>query len=89
MTENEALEELKTFPINCLDFKENQSLQVAIKALEEIQHYRAIGTVEELQKAINFKKYFMNLREEGLEVANWHKKGDLEPLDSFIDEACN
>ena len=57
--------------------------------VEKLAKYEAIGTVEELQKAINFKKYFMNLREEGLEVANWHKKGDLEPLDSFIDEACN
>ena len=56
---------------------------------EKLEKYEAIGTVEELQKAINFKKYFMNLREEGLEVANWHKNGDLEPLDSFIDEACN
>lgn len=35
MTESEALEELKTFPINCLDFKENQALQVATKALEK------------------------------------------------------
>lgn len=49
MTENEALEELKTFPINCLDFKENQALQVAIKALSEIQKYRAIGTIEEFK----------------------------------------
>lgn len=35
MTESEALEELKIFPINCLDFKENQALQVATKALEK------------------------------------------------------
>ena len=49
MTENEALEELKTFPTNCLDFKENQALQVAIQALEEVQAYRAIGTVEEFK----------------------------------------
>lgn len=49
MTESEALEELKTFPANCLDFKENQALHVATKALEEIQQYRAIGTVKELK----------------------------------------
>jgi hypothetical protein len=53
MSENEALEELKTFPINCLDFKENQALQVAINALEEIQEYREIGTVEELKAIKN------------------------------------
>ena len=40
MTENEALLELKTFPINCLDYKEKQALDIAIKALEEIQQYR-------------------------------------------------
>ena len=49
MTENEAKEELKTFPANCLDFKENQALHVATKALEEIKQYRAIGTVEQLE----------------------------------------
>lgn len=49
MTENEALEELKTFPTNCLDFKENQALQVAIQALEEIQQYKALGTLEEIR----------------------------------------
>ena len=35
LTEREALEELKTFPISCLDFKENQALDMAIKALEK------------------------------------------------------
>ncbi|MBU5331688.1 hypothetical protein KQI61_05720 [Anaerocolumna aminovalerica] len=34
-----------------------------------------------------FKKYFMELYGEGLEVANWHLNGDTEPLDSFIDSA--
>lgn len=43
MTENEALEELKTFPVNCLDFKENQALQVAIKALEELKELKNGG----------------------------------------------
>lgn len=62
---------------------------MAIKALEEIQQYRALGTVEELQQAINFKKYFMELYNEGLEVANWHENRDLEPLVNFIDAACN
>ena len=49
MTENEVLEELKTFPVNCLDFKENQALHIAIQALEEVQAYRAIGTIEEFK----------------------------------------
>lgn len=51
MTENEALELMKSLQISkdcelvkTLDFK-----ATVIKALEEIQQYRAIGTVEELK----------------------------------------
>ena len=47
MTESEALAELKTFPVNCLDFKENQALQIAVDLLEQ---YRAIGTVSEFRE---------------------------------------
>ena len=36
--------------------KEIQSCEVAIKALEEIQKYRAIGTVEECQKAMTVRR---------------------------------
>lgn len=57
------------------------------KYLCELKQYRAIGTLEELQSAVNFKNYFMELYGEGLEVANWHKNGDLEPLTTFIDSA--
>lgn len=35
MTEQEALLELKSFPVNCLDFKEQMALDMAIKALEK------------------------------------------------------
>lgn len=88
----------------------------AIKCMEELEQYRALGTVEEiepyirlaeklnicdlvsenkrlankiqfleieLKEAREFKKYFDELYGEGLEVANWHKNGDLEPFDSF------
>lgn len=34
MTEQEALAELKSFPVNCLDFKEQIALDMAIAALE-------------------------------------------------------
>lgn len=117
MTENEAIKQLQ---VGYLGDTEDlvQAKHIAIKALEEIQEYRAIGTikqfewckdashwkelfkdkleqyeaigtVEEFKQAMNFKKYFMELYGEGLEVANWHKNGDLEPLVNFIDEACN
>lgn len=47
MTENEAIEELKEnieLPFGNSIF--NEASRTAIKALEEIQQYRAIGTVE-------------------------------------------
>jgi hypothetical protein len=60
-----------------------------LKDTNELIKYQEIGTIEEFKQAMNFKKYFMELYGEGLEVANWHKNGDLEPLVNFIDEACN
>lgn len=78
MTRNEALEELKTFPVSCLDFKENQALQVAIKALEEIQQYRALETVEELK---TFKDGF------AVDFANMgYEKGYADGYADAIDE---
>lgn len=58
MTENEALEALKLEggleitgrPIRVAQFFEG--IEVAIKALEEIQQYRQIGTVEECSEAV-------------------------------------
>lgn len=52
MTENEAIEELKQnigMPFGS-DIS-NEASKLAIKALEEIQQYRAIGTVEECREA--------------------------------------
>ena len=93
MTENEIKNTKKWFEdfieTYALSNQETIEFKKAVACLEEIQQYRAIGTVEEFKQAMNFKKYFMELYGEGLEVANWHKNGDLEPLVNFIDEACN
>lgn len=65
MTENEAIEELK---YDCNELGKaipcdtgwgvtiNSAYDMAIKALEEIQQYRAIGTVEECQEATEKQK---------------------------------
>lgn len=52
MTENEAIKTLKImFANNSIGMENKQEvLEAAIQALEEIQEYRAIGTVEELKK---------------------------------------
>ena len=52
MTENEALEILNNESDDV--YKVQVALKVARKALEEIQQYRAIGTIEEF-KALNEK----------------------------------
>ncbi|MDF2884884.1 MAG: hypothetical protein K0R54_5454 [Clostridiaceae bacterium] len=47
--------------------------------VEELQ-----GRIEHLQK---FYDYFCELYGTGLDVANWHLNGDLEPFDNFFDSA--
>lgn len=80
-----------------------EAMKVAISALDAIEQFRwerdvVIGQLRELglklglktddvQQAINFKKYFDKLYGEGLEVANWHLNGDLEPFDNFYESA--
>ena len=80
-----------------------EAMKVAISALGAIEQFRferdiAIEQLRELglelgiktyevQQAINFKKYFDELYGEGLEVANWHLNGDLEPFDNFYENA--
>lgn len=60
MTENEAISFLKERQEVSKDYPEvaeyYDALSVAIKALEEIQQYRAIGTVEECRAAVEIHK---------------------------------
>ena len=91
MTVEEALEKHKEDCRRCKDKACERNIQCLqkkdIEIYEEIQQSRAIGTVSEFREAMFFKKYFMELYGEGLEVANWHLNGDLELLDNIIDEA--
>lgn len=61
MTEKEAkeiLEEIKALDDSIYQYNISylESLEVAIKALEEIQQYRSIGTVEEYREAVEKQK---------------------------------
>lgn len=63
MTENEAIEELqnsielaKMCTQNYERKREIQGYEIAIKALEEVQQYRAVGTVEECREAVEKQK---------------------------------
>lgn len=54
MKENETIQELESrispYDTCKADFDANEAIKTAIKALEEVQQYRAIGTPEELQE---------------------------------------
>lgn len=82
MTENEAIKGLKNlFSEHELDLPCTDSLEVlhmAIQALEEVQQYRAIGTVEEI------KKYFNENRKAGYK--HGYSDGYVKAIDSFVKE---
>lgn len=69
MTENEAIERIKTgiccekgtaryCTDVCMYGEEKCAYSVAVKALEEIQQYRSIGTVEECRAAVEKQTQF-------------------------------
>jgi hypothetical protein len=76
MTENEAIKELETSIDlakmciqNCERKNEIQGYEMAIKALEEVQQYRQIGTVEECRKSVEICKSMIgrNITPENME----------------------
>lgn len=47
-----------------------------------------IETIEKENKKLKaFYDYWSDLYGQGLEIANWHLNGDLEPFDDFFDSA--
>lgn len=76
MTENEAIKELETsidlakMCTQNYDRKnEIQGYEMAIKALEQVQQYRQIGTVEECRKSVEICKSMIgrNITPENME----------------------
>ena len=71
MTENEAVKKIR-YRINTAsdiagngaDGKAFEDLEMAIKAIEELKQYRAIGTVEGYEKAIQSSMEYYNLMKE-------------------------
>ena len=63
MTESEAIEYMRSYRMGrgCKprypDDVLYEAFTVAINALDEIQKYRAIGTVEECREAVNGREY--------------------------------
>lgn len=71
MTENKAIEELHRIrPYGgIIPQRRAEALDVAIKALEEVQQYRQIGTVEECRKSVEICKSMIgrNITPENME----------------------
>lgn len=60
----------------------------------KMEHYDAdtlatlhIEAAKRLGELAKFKQYFYELYGTGLEVANWHFNDELEPFDTFYDNA--
>lgn len=75
MTENEAIKELHTSidlakmcTQNSERKREVEAYEMAIKALEEIQQYRAIGTVDQCSKAMDIVKTMIERDMEPVEM---------------------
>lgn len=59
--------------------------------VEDSYYDGIVEDVQKLQQEIErlkaFHEYFRELYGQGLEVANWHLNGDLEPFDDFFNSA--
>ena len=54
----------------------------------EINRYCTLKEIaDRFEELVRFKEYFTELYGEGLEIANWHFNGDLEPFDTFYEGA--
>ncbi|HET6871387.1 MAG TPA: hypothetical protein VFH42_00230 [Sporolactobacillaceae bacterium] len=62
-----------------------QTKWVFDKALQGIDEVKRLK--EENNKLKAFYDYFSELYGQGLEIANWHQNGELEPFDDFFDSA--
>ena len=81
MTENEALEMIKSMTIhpNCEMLKAFEFQSIVIKALEDLEQYRAIGTVKGYERAIESSIENYNLyREYKAKVQDFEAIGTIE-----------
>lgn len=60
---------------NCSQITANAALDLVNRQQAEIERLKA------------FKSYFDELYGQGLDIANWHLDGDLEPFDNFFEAA--
>lgn len=57
---------------------------------KKLHDYEETGfSPEEIPALKAFKEYFGDMYGKGLEVANFHLNGELEPFDNFYENACS
>ena len=52
-----------------------------------IKHGVGVQDDRDRHQLTAFKEYFKDLYGQGLEIANWHQNGELEPFDNFYESA--
>lgn len=67
---------------------DNQAVQFEKLFHQRSKHKEDAELFEIAIKSIKFKEYFDEMYGKGLDVANWHLNGELEPFDNFYESAC-
>lgn len=67
---------------------DNQVVQFEKLFHQRSNHRKDAELFELAINAIKFKEYFDEMYGKGLNVANWHLNGELEPFDNFYESAC-
>ena len=87
MTNNEIMikilkEHKKYWDVPMPNAEKSPGLMAAQRHREEL-----VQSIDGAIEALKFKDYFDGLYGQGLEIANWHQNGDLEPFDNFYESA--
>lgn len=78
----------KNFEFSLVKVSDNVSFLYG-DVTNKLSAYEDTGlTPEEVEELKAFKAYFDDMYGKGLEIANWHLNGSLEPFDNFYDNAC-
>ena len=83
--EREAIEAIKSNMPTSGYYMLRESLEMAMQALEEVQQYRAIGTVEELREA----KEKQNRRKRIIGIQNFYKCSVCDTVLRRTDKYCH
>lgn len=88
-----TVEKLKTAVANINAFlqesHDDETVAFTIRAIKAIKenYEELIEAKAEIERLKAFKFYFDELYGKGLDIANWHENGALEPFDNFYDSA--